>query len=141
MEREIKFRAWNKLNNKLICEGFHVFGEITIFGLIEAYFDDYYKENNIIPEYSLSFLNDFIIEQYIGVQDKNKIDIYEGDIVIVNDTLTKGIIKFINGSFVIDVFESDAVIPIRIIYDEYNQLIEVVSNIHENKIDNPDLLK
>ena len=52
MQREIKFRAWDKKLKQYIITGFYILGETTAFNLIEQY----YKDNNIEFEHGLEFL-------------------------------------------------------------------------------------
>lgn len=118
MSREIKFRAWDKYENKIRKVRGVNFTNKDLWLEIE--------DNRIMGA------NFFEVElmQYTGLKDRNDKEIYEGDIVrYFKDEL--GIVKFVAGSFIIDgntCYES---------FLELGGKIAIVGNIYEN----PDLLK
>jgi len=65
--------------------------------------------------------------QYIGLKDKNGVDIYEGDIVTYSD----GISRFLN----VIVYQEDSAMFIldSFRHEQIPKIIEVIGNIYQNK--------
>ena len=70
--REIKFRAWDK-NRKTMTPSFD--------------FRQWEGNKLYRPDNGISFFGDLIILQYTGLKDKNGVEIYEGDVVKLHETL------------------------------------------------------
>ena len=78
MDRQIKFRVWNKKTNNWVdgcapsktasCDGVNLFGETILLG-------------QFMCGVSLEDLNDCEALQFTGLEDKNGKEIFEGDII------------------------------------------------------------
>ena len=125
MNREIKFRVWDKeprimiyLNTSHDSLMFHNAGNASYYNLQNGSGGDEYE-----------------LMQFTGLKDKNGKEIYEGDIVDFNGTrgLFKYEVTFSEGSFCYNVFGDMKSFK----YDGANYSCEVIGNVYENK----DLLK
>ncbi len=124
MKREIKFRAWDFINNRM------EYGVNVNDGKPVKKGYQWFLDGNTVHNSNL--------EQFTGLTDKNGKEIYEGDIVkghydaVHNDKKIniKGVVMFNDASFCIsdDLFTH---------YRWIDYELEVIGNIHET----PNLLK
>ena len=77
------------------------------------------------------------IGQYTGLKDKNGTEIYEGDIVKIDEENYKYIVKFYDGCFVGVSIYDEHYEQAKILGNLFTLEIEIIGNIY----DNPDLLK
>ena len=122
--REIKFRAWDKSNERIMYRG--VFNRNWYTGpkagrcIKGMRPDDAYKVE---------------LMQYTGLKDKNGTEIYEGDIVTIQTNQTKTVFRevyFSNGAYRLS---DSRIILTELEVSDFN--LTVVGNIYEN----PELLK
>ena len=111
--REIKFRAWDKVNK--------TYTYVTLGDLICGVCTE-------TGDKKLSG-NKQIWEQYTGVKDKNSKEIYEGDIVSEHNGDIKGVVKQANdGQWVI---YWDNIPDGRSVLFEHSNFCGVIGNIHD----------
>ena len=119
MNREIKFRVYISKYKILDTP------DIINFNTQEVKYDsDYYS------------LDDIELMQYTGIKDKNGVEIYEGDIVLIRidktNILHKTVVKFKHGAFIADIIDNnDYIYLFHFGFNEDD--FEVIGNIYENK--------
>ena len=156
MNREIKFRVWDRALNKMITTE-------TVKGLLDTVntgdldTDYTYSRDEWYPAYDILTIFDYFediedryiedtstkrfeLMQYTELHDKNGKKIYEGDVVYCQTKFgkAKAIIKFIDGKFVA-YWNSALTHPENghhIACYEINKRFEVIGNVFEN----PELL-
>lgn len=125
--REIKFRAWHKVDEKWLHgykpggEGCHIDGEVIITG------------NWLSECHGPLDINNVAIEQYTGLRDKNDREIYEGD--IFSTEIGSGcnwIVSYENGGWVgKNTFYPESMNTCGLIARKHLGEIKVIGNIHE----------
>lgn len=146
--REIKFRAWNNREKVMsLLRGFDFLIKQAIINCPNE------KSKTAISSWDYKD-KEIKLMQFTGLQDKNGVDIYEGDIIKgihsgefvngryrdrngnINTDIAKGIITFRRGAFHIkyESNESTIYIPIVVLIERFS---EVIGNIYEN----PELLE
>ena len=142
MNREIKFRAWDNIHNKMIytdkdsgfrcykneCFDYYAF-EITKQGLHCVGYDDY--DDDYDDDYGGGICNEteLNIMQYTGLKDAGQVDIYEGDILELNDDIL--IVEWDECGFV---YRDDNVIVHQL--EDIADISNVIGNIFETKLNN-----
>lgn len=142
--RAIKFRVWYKPNSKM----YQQLSESPCFGLFEG------DRAVSIEDVFFYEKQDFEVMQYTGLTDKNGVEIYEGDILRVENFLVETIKPFVaivewdktrfalNEQGRLNILNYPSVTPHGLVgpfntLTDFDQSLEIIGNIHEN----PDLLE
>ena len=126
--REIKFRVWNGKTKSWVHapeEEVNLFGECILLG-------------GFMCGIGILELNDCIPLQYTGIKDKNKKEIYEGDLLFLTNNLV-GLVAFEDGQYIVKNHIEDESGCVLTNGKECNpdKWYEIAGNIFEN----PDLIK
>lgn len=129
MNREIKFRIWNRKENRMCVQGENVFMDMCITNYILC------PKNE--DEYFNFKYNDYELMEFTGLHDKNGKEIYEGDIFAVVNSHGEIFNVWVEYSkkyaqFVIKCNQNSA-IDNEPLGDLREKDLEVMGNIHENK--------
>ena len=127
MNRQIKFRAWNKKDSQFL-QNDNNGADKTIF--------DLWDWAEVMGTCLLFPMDDYVFQQYTGLNDKNDKEIYEGDIVKFSRLFEKerkikelkSFVRFDEGKFGFDLIGFNGMF-----YDlSYECRIEVIGNIFEH---------
>lgn len=124
MNREIKFRVWDKVNKKFLSlEDYQDLGAIEVENDGTLTLSPRYRfltSMMIIPEM-------FIPLQYTGLKDKNGKEIYEGDIISYIIGLQDG--ESIEEDGIVVEFDYELLFQLRCA-----DYIEIIGNIYESEV-------
>jgi uncharacterized phage protein (TIGR01671 family) len=137
MQREIKFRAWNKLEKRMEGVNFIKFF-LNAYTMVSTRYRDEKSKKIYDDQFAYGQedgSDNVILMQYIGLKDKHGKEIYEGDIVTGLFDHTNIIGHIIYGSDATFFIKRKGLYGIGL--NNAEDWLEVIGNIYEN----PELLK
>ena len=126
MNREIKFRVWDKLLREM--------NYIDLCDLAEG--DDYWYDGETsvweVMNDATSEQRRYAIQQYTGIKGKNGKEVYEGDIFHLGDPNITYTIVYFDTAFRGKQNGASSYVGL----DGWKDCIEVIGNIHESEVTN-----
>ena len=138
MKREIKFRAWDKVNKIMVVSNQLLHLEFDKDGVnwIGAWGSDYDSEGDQCQKTFQMEKDNFELMQFTGLKDENGKELYEGDVIRFEEPVyEKDILElpvmFLEGEFIalFDMGSQEHYIPLHEIGD-----FEVIGNIYESSL-------
>lgn len=132
--RDIKFRAWDSFNNRMIQNDRILkicFVRSNHIPSLVVYSNRNIENHTEIREDDKQYCNEFELMQCTGLKDINKKEIYEGDIISFGDN--KGVVFYKHAKFKVkyryyNCYCFDALSDVL-----YFNKVEVIGNIYENE--------
>lgn len=143
MNRIVKYRAWDKKNKEML----YTYNDweddskkVTFNRIYAPTFGSHileisYSEDLTLYDISIEVIESCVAMQFTGLYDKNGKEIYESDIVKYGKWSC--IVKYKNGSFILECINFDNEGDFFYFADMSNNLLEIIGNIFET----PELLK
>lgn len=128
--REIKFRAWDSFNNRMIQNDRILkicFVRNNHIPNLIVYSNRNIENHTEIRENDKQYCNEFELMQYTGLKDKNGKEIYEGDIISRGKYNFEVVWNERKGWYGIDDFDNGLTV-----LAQHLDYVEVIGNIYEN---------
>ena len=132
--REIKFRAWDNFNNRMIQNDRILkicFIKSNHIPSLVVYSNRNIENHTEIRENDKQYCNEFELMQYTGIKDTNKKEIYEGD--ILTSAFSKRIVIFDENTCSFMLKDVDLRNELFSLTKEKSKNLEIIGNIYENE--------
>lgn len=128
MNREIKFRAWNKVNNSMLSSDdiaiiLTLNGEVNKLNIMSS-------SETMLAHNRINEIDKYELMQFTGLHDKNGVEIYEGD--IIDHFAMYGHVIYENGMFSMSNNANTQFCNCKqpLAYHDVNEM-QVIGNIHQ----------